>query len=318
MLSADLSVFSQASLWLTQNHRVILFTVVKTWGSAPRPIGSLLAIREDGQLVGSVSGGCVEDDLIARVKAGEFTQCNTLIYGVTKDQVERVGLVCGGRLQIIAEPLTTVAQIEPAISALEHRELVKKCLNLENGQVTWYNVQTNENLLFDGQMLTVTYGPVWHLLIIGAGQISRYLAEFALALNYQVTICDPREEYAQNWQVAGTQIDSGMPDDTVHHLVKDTRNAVVALTHDPRLDDMALLTALDSPAFYIGVLGSKKSHVKRCERLVSLGVAENTLKRLHAPVGLPIGSQTPPEIALAILAEIVAVQRGIKLVAETM
>lgn len=312
MLNADLDVLAHAQHWLSQQQRVVLFTVVSTWGSAPRPVGSLLAINEEGQLIGSVSGGCVEDDLSARVKAGEFKQCGTLIYGVTKEQVERVGLVCGGRLQIVAEPLGHVEQIQVAITALERRELVKRHLNLKTHEITWHPAQAHDSLQFDGQCLTSVYGPLWHLILIGAGQLSRHLAEFALALNYQVTICDPRPEYTSLWSVADTQVDSQLPDDAIKHLVKDIRCAVVALTHDPKLDDMALLAALESPAFYIGILGSKTSHAKRCERLLSLGIPETALARLYAPVGLPIGSQTPPEIALAILAEIVAVQQGLQ------
>lgn len=314
MQSTELEVLSQAMAWVADGRTVVLFTVVNTWGSAPRPVASLLAIEQSGAFVGSVSGGCIEEDLIQRVVAGEFQHCQQLIYGITLDQVERVGLPCGGRLQLIAEPILQVEQLEPAITALQQRHLIQKQLNLITGAVSWQVVTEETPLFYDAHSFHCVYGPSWQLLIIGAGQLSRYVAEFALTLNYQVVICDPHPEYATTWRVSGSQLDQRMPDEAVTALAHDQRSAVVALTHDPKLDDMALLEALNTPAFYIGALGSKANNAKRLKRLAKLGIAQANLARLHAPIGLPIGSRMPAEIAIAILAEITAVRHGITLV----
>jgi len=310
MQSTELEVLQQSLRWLEQGHPVVLFTVVKTWGSAPRPIGSLLAVRADGQLVGSLSGGCVEADIRERVIAGEFQSAGELEYGVNKADSERFGLPCGGVLRIVQEPLQHPRVLQPAVQALQHRQLVGRKLQLASGKVSWFDATHDQALYYDEQYLRCVYGPRWRLLIIGAGQASQYLAEFALALNYQVITCDPRSEYAQMWQVNGTQLDTRMPDDAVRELAQDSRSAVVALTHDPKLDDMALMEALLSPAFYVGALGSKNNNAKRIKRLASLDIPSHALLKLRAPVGLPIGSRTPPEIAISVLAEMTAIRNG--------
>ncbi len=317
MQSTELEVLAQAMTWVASGQSVVLFTVVNTWGSAPRPVGSLLVVSQSGTLVGSVSGGCIEEELTQRMVAGEFQHCQYLTYGITLDHVERVGLPCGGRLQLIAEPITQVEQLEPAVTALYQRRLIQKQLNLTTGAVNWQPVTEETPLSYDDHTFHCVYGPTWQLLIIGAGQISRYVAEFALALNYHVIICDPHPEYATTWIVEGSQLDQRMPDEAVIALVRDQRSAVIALTHDPKLDDMALLEALNTPAFYIGALGSKTNNAKRLTRLAKLGVTQANLARLHAPIGLPIGSRMPAEIAIAILAEITAVRHGITLVLGT-
>ncbi|MDY6992987.1 MAG: XdhC family protein [Pseudomonadota bacterium] len=314
MQSTELEVLSQAMAWVNRGQSVVLFTVINTWGSAPRPVGALLAIERSGALVGSVSGGCIEEELTQRVIAGEFQQCQQLTYGITVEHVERVGLPCGGRLQLIAEPINQIEQLEPAVVALKQRQLVQKQLNLATGTVHWHPVTEETPLYYDAHSVRCVYGPSWQLLIIGAGQLSGYVAEFALALNYQVIICDPHPEYAATWTVAGSQLNHQMPDEAVIAFVRDQRSAVVALTHDPKLDDMALLEALNTPAFYIGALGSKANNAKRLTRLSKMGIAQANLARLHAPIGLPIGSRMPAEIAISILAEITAVRHGITLV----
>lgn len=318
MQNTELEVLSQTLQWLEQGQPVALVTVVKTWGSAPRAVGALLAVCKDGHLVGSVSGGCVEDDIMARVQADEFHCPTVLTYGVTTEQSKRVGLPCGGTIELVLEPLANVEDIKPAVTALEQRQLIARQLNLATGEVTWHSAETGQALhYYDAKVLRSIYGPSWQLVIIGAGQISHYLSEFALTLNYQIIVCDPRQEYAATWQIEGTQLDHRMPDDAVRAFVSDKRSAVVALTHDPKLDDLALLEALNLPAFYVGALGSQKNNEKRRNRLTKLGISEQALARLHAPVGLPIGSHTPPEIALAILAEMTAVRNGITTVIKT-
>jgi xanthine dehydrogenase accessory factor len=311
MDSVDTEVLKSAQQWLAAAKPVTLVTVVKTWGSAPRPVGALLAIRGDGLVSGSVSGGCVEDDLIERVKAeGAVKRAQVITYGVTKEQAERFGLPCGGTLQLVLEPLTRDSGISELVDRVSRHELVSRRLELESGRVTLTPAHAPDMLEFDGAVLTTVHGPRWRLVIIGAGQTSRYLAMMAQALDYQVTVCDPREEYAENWDVAGAVLDRRMPDDVVLALKMDAHSAVVAVTHDPKLDDMALLEALKSPAFYVGALGSRLNNAKRRERLAQFDLSPEDIARLHGPVGLQIGSKTPPEIAVSILAEMTAVRRG--------
>jgi xanthine dehydrogenase accessory factor len=317
MDSVDLEVLRSAKNWLKAGHAVTLATVVRTWGSAPRPLGAMLAIRDDGQLSGSVSGGCVEDDLIERVHnhklAGDKPEAVT--YGVTKEQADRFRLPCGGTLQLVLEPLKDGAGVEQLLDAIERHELVARFLDIDTGKSRLEPGRWSDALEFDGKLLKTVHGPHWRLLVIGAAQLSRYLAQMGQALDYQVTVCDPREEYAAAWDVAGVPLERGYPDDVVQAMNLDAHSAVVALTHDPKLDDAALLEALKSPAFYVGALGSKANNDKRRKRLADFDLSAGEIARLHGPVGLRIGSRTPPEIAVAILAEMTAVRRGVQLVA---
>lgn len=310
MVSTTLEVFSQTLRWLEQGSPVVLVTVVRTWGSTPRPAGSLLAIQQNtGDLVGSVSGGCVEEDIVRQVKAGVFTRPTVLKYGISQEQSQRLGLACGGSLEVVIEPLTLVESVKPAVTALTQRQLVARQVNLVTGEVTWQPATREQSLQYDDTQLSHLLGPTWRLLLIGAVQVSRYLAEFALALDYQVIVCDPRPEYVSTWQIADATVTREMPDEAVKTFIQDSRSAVVAVTHDPKLDDLALLEALQTNAFYIGAMGSKNSSAQRRLRLLSLGLSEEALTRLHAPVGIPIGSHTPPEIAISVLAEMTAVRK---------
>jgi xanthine dehydrogenase accessory factor len=313
MDSADLQVLSSAIAWRCSGHGVTLATVVRTWGSAPRPPGAWLAIREDGQVVGSVSGGCVEEDLITRVRERRIEGAlpSVLTYGVTKEEAERFGLPCGGTLQLVIEPHPDLGSLQALLARLERRETVARTLDMGTGSLTLAEAKRSDALQFDATRLTTIHGPRYRLLIIGAGQLSRYLAQMAGALDYQVVVCDPREEYNLSWDVPGADLVTTMPDDTVLAMRLDACSAVVALTHDPKLDDMALLEALKSRAFYVGALGSRANNAKRRDRLREhFDLTESELARLHGPVGLPIGSRTPPEIAVSILAEITGVKNG--------
>jgi xanthine dehydrogenase accessory factor len=313
MDSVDLEVVKAALAWAREGHRATLGTVTHTWGSAPRPVGAMLAIRDDGRVMGSVSGGCVEDDLIDKVKARALAadKPEVTVYGVTAETAARFGLPCGGTLQLVLEPVSEKSKLEELLAVIERHELVARRLDMETGEVTLEPGQSNDVLEFDGKVMKTMHGPRWRLLIIGAGQVSRYLAQMAQALDYGVTICDPREEYTAEWDVAGVPVNRGYPDDVVVEMNPDAHFAVVAVTHDPKLDDAALLEALKSPAFYIGALGSKKNNDARRKRLAGFDLAESEIARLHGPVGLKIGSKTPPEIALSILAEMTAVRHGV-------
>ena len=314
MDSLDLQVLQQARDWHRDGHKVWLVTVIETWGSAPRPPGALLAMRGDGFVVGSVSGGCVEDDLIDRVRHGERVDHASLItYGVTKEEAARFGLPCGGNLRLVQEPLRRVDWIDEVLARTARHELVARTLELASGEVTVEAAARGERFEFDGNRLRALFGPRWRMLIIGAGQLSRVLAGMALALDFEVICCDPREEYHLTWDVPGTTFSKAMPDDLVLELHLDPHSAVVAVTHDPKLDDLVLLEALKSPAFYVGALGSRSNTAARKERLAMFDLSQDEIGRLHGPIGLDLGSKTPGEIAVAILAEIVAVKNGVAL-----
>jgi xanthine dehydrogenase accessory factor len=314
MDSVDLQVLKSARDWVKDGRRVVMATVIHTWGSAPRPIGALTAIRDDGMVVGSVSGGCIEDDMILQVRDRTLVQDKpaTTQYGVSAEEAKRFGLPCGGTLELVLEPLTRESGLDELLARVERHELVKRRLDMKTGHVTLGPAKSTDLLDFDGATLVTVHGPRWRLLIIGAGQLSTFLAQMAQGLDYQVTICDPREEYAEGWNVQGVDLKRGMPDDVVAGMNLDGHSAVVTLTHDPKLDDMALLEALKSPAFYVGAIGSKKNNDARRRRLLDFDLSQQEIARLHGPVGLKLGAKTPPEIAIAILAEMTAIRNGVE------
>jgi len=314
MDSVDLEVVRNAIAWQQAGHRATLGTVVHTWGSAPRPVGAMVVIRDDGHVIGSVSGGCVEDDLIERVRSQAIAARGPELatYGVTKEQAARFGLPCGGTLQLVLEPVTAESRLPELLSAIERHELVARYLDLRTGAVRVEPGKWSDEVELSGDTLKTVHGPRWRLLLIGAGQVSGYLGQMAQALDYHVTICDPREEYADELNLPGAVLTRNMPDDVVVEMNADGHTAVVALTHDPKLDDLALLEALKSPAFYVGALGSQKNNDARRVRLAGFDLSAAEIARLHGPVGLKIGSRTPPEIALSILAEMTAVRRGVQ------
>lgn len=313
MESVDLQVLEAVRRWATEGRRYALVTVAHTWGSAPRPPGSWLAIRDDGMAVGSVSGGCVEDDIIARMRDGRLGERHPflLTYGVTQDEAARYGLPCGGALELVVEPRPDPAQLDELAARLQRGQLVLREVALGAGAITLRDASRGDSLHWDGELLRTVHGPQWRLLLVGAGQIAAYLAPMAQALGYEVIVCEPREEYGATWQVSGTRLVTTMPDDTLLAMQPDARCAVVALTHDPKLDDLLLLEALRSPAFYVGAVGSRANDARRRERLMQhFDFSSAELERLYGPVGLPIGSHTPPEIAVAIVAEITAVRNS--------
>src|SRR3954453_13312263 len=313
MDSVDIEVLRIAEQWRASGHRVALGTIVKTWGSAPRPIGAMVAIRDDGQIVGSVSGGCVEDDLVEKVreKFADAKKPELVTYGITNQEGPRWGLPCGGTLQLVLEPLTPQSGIAELLDRVTHQQLLKRNVDMDSGRATLEPGRWPDVLEFDGRVLSSVHGPRWRLVLIGGGQLTRYLAEMARMLDYHVVVVDPREEYANTWDLASVPINRGMPDDVVRELQLDGHSALVALTHDPKLDDLALMEGLKSAAFYVGAIGSKKNNDARRERLREFDVSAEEIARLRGPVGLYIGSKTPPEIAVAILAEMTAVRHGV-------
>jgi xanthine dehydrogenase accessory factor len=312
--SLDRQVLEQARDWLAAGRKVWIVTVIETWGSAPRPPGALLALRDDGLVVGSVSGGCVEDDLIERVRTGERVDRPSLIvYGVSKEEAARFGLPCGGTLRLVQEPLLDSSWVDQILDRTAKHGLVARTVDVDTGRWTITPAQRDDVFTFDGHVMRSVFGPRWRMLIIGAGQLSRVLAQMAQALDFDVTCCDPREEYYLTWDIPGTHFTKEMPDDVALGLQLDPHSAVVAVTHDPKLDDLALMEALKSPAFYVGALGSRANTAARKERLAMFELTPQEIGRLHGPIGLDIGSKTPAEIAISILAEIIAVRNDVKL-----
>lgn len=313
MNSTDLSVLKSAVSWLQAGHSVAIATVVQTWGSAPRPVGSWLAIRDDGQVAGSVSGGCVEDDLINRVQTEILTRISPemVVYGVSQEEAARFGLPCGGTLRLLVEPKPELEILEQLLAKISSHQITKRIVNIATGKSTLELGTRHDEFACNDKEMRTTYGPRWRMVIIGAGQLSQYTADFAIASDFEVIVIDPREEYAQGLNRSDVIFIQGMPDDVLLEIGVDPHTAVVALTHDPKLDDMALMEALKSSAFYVGALGSKKNTQKRKERLLEFDLSPEEVERLHGPVGLYIGALTPPEIAVSILAEVIAVKYGV-------
>jgi xanthine dehydrogenase accessory factor len=312
MNSTDYTVLQTALTWLREGKRIAIATVVQTWGSSPRPVGSWLAIRDDGQVVGSVSGGCVEDDLIRCVQT-EILVRNVpemVVYGVSREEAARFGLPCGGTLRLLVEPRPEQAIFESILSAIESHQLILREVNLQTGKSVLRPGNKADGFSLTDTAMQTSYGPRWRMFVIGAGQLSLYVANFAVASDFDVIVIDPREEYAEGLDLPGVQFIKGMPDDVMQELGIDSHTAIVALTHDPKIDDLALIDALQSEAFYIGALGSLTNTLKRKERLLEFNVSTEQLERLHGPVGLAIGALTPPEIAVSVMAEVIAVKYG--------
>ena len=313
MDNVDLHVLRQVAQWKASGHGVVLGTITRTWGSAPRPPGSSVAIRDDGVVVGSVSGGCIEDDLVDKARGGVLASGlpQVLRYGIDADAAHRFGLPCGGLIELVLEPVLARSQLDELLQRLQQGQRVRRLLTLASGEVELQDGGSADELLLTDTKLTTHHGPSWRLLLIGAGQMTQYLAEMAQALGYQVLVCDPRDEYASTFAVPGATLLRGMPDDTVNDIKPDGHTAIIALTHDPKLDDLALMEALRTPAFYVGAIGSRLNQSKRKQRLQEhFDISAAQLARLHGPVGLKNGARTPAEIAVSILAELTAVRYG--------
>ncbi|MEO8385955.1 MAG: XdhC family protein [Betaproteobacteria bacterium] len=315
MQSLDLEVLEHARQWMVAGRKVWLVTVTQTFGASPRPPGSLMAMRDDGVVIGSVSGGCIEDDLVAR--RDQFQNAKPILerYGITSEDARRFGLPCGGELEVVIEPAVGAARLSELSAKISAGEVFIRKLDLETGQWQFRAATESDVTGRTEREFACIHGPRWRLLIIGASEIARYLAEVAATLDFQVSVCDPREEYRSVWRVPGTTFLAGMPDDAVLAFKPDGRTVVVAVSHDPKLDDMALMEALKTSAFYVGAVGSSKTSEERRKRLLDFDVSPAQVAKLHGPVGLSIGSRTPPEIAIAILAELVAARNGLVLAA---
>jgi xanthine dehydrogenase accessory factor len=334
MSATDPSLLATAIEWLAQGRGVAMATVIQTWGSAPQPAGSQLLIDADGNFLGSVSGGCVEAEVVAEAADVIATGApRNLEFGVEDNTAWKVGLACGGAIRVFVEPLEPTGSPDGVLHRLiryvESRRSVALVTNLATG--TRSLAHSPDDLgqdlapalheafrcdksmpvaADDGELFINVFSPTPRLIVVGAVHIAQQLVPMARALGHDVVILDPRSAFATEQRFAETQIVREWPDDALPRIGLDARTALIALTHDPRIDDPALIAALASNAFYVGALGSRKTHAARVERLLQAGVPAADIGRIHAPIGLDIGAQGAAEIALSIVAEITAVQRG--------
>jgi len=307
MLSNDQEVLSQALLWRQAGQRCVLAPNVDS------PPGAMAVISEQGLIVGSVSGGCVEDELVHEVRSGRLWVAPSPValrsYGRDAAERERYRLPCGNALKLVLEPHWQTEVVEQALQHLAQRRPVIRALDYATGVARLLPHQGEQVFVDDEHGLRAVLGPRLRLLLIGATEVSRYLLPIAQSLGYAVSICDPRQEYTCIWPEPGVPLLTDMPDDAVLAFACDERTAVITVTHDPKLDDLALMEALKTPAFYVGALGSNITTSKRRERLRLFDLSEDQVAQLKGPVGLPIGSRSPAEIAVSIAAELIQLRR---------
>ncbi|QHQ34124.1 XdhC family protein [Algicella marina] len=316
------AVPEQALKWVRAGRKVALATVIETWGSAPRPVGSQLAIGEEAEMVGSVSGGCVEGAVVAEaLEAVEDGRCRVLEFGVSDDEAFAVGLACGGRIRVMVEPVGVGAGLPvEMLDDLVAARAARRPVALATDTQTW----AHELVGTEGGVLSVLALPRFHadksgfeedwflgihnpplaMVVVGAVHIAQPLMEMARLAGYDAVLVDPREAFASEARFPGARIIHDWPDAALAAIGLDARTAVVTLTHDPKLDDPAIEVALRSDVFYLGCLGSTRTHAKRLARLEEKGFSADEMGRIHAPVGADIGAKSPAEIAVSIMAEI--------------
>jgi len=317
--NVDLAVLKTAIEWIGVDGNVVLATVAKTWGSSPRPAGSMMVWRADGKFEGSLSGGCIEQELMEQFSKVRPDKPTSISYGITKEQAVSRGLPCGGEVTVVVETLDSTDQGIEILARLARRERVQRVLDLESGDSM---IETPGELArtdLTEKLFQSVFEPKWRILVIGAGQLSAYVTRFADTLGYDVLVCDPRENYRHSWLADDVSLSGEMPDDFITAQQCDPQTAVVALTHDPKLDDLAIMEALNSPSFYVGALGSNRTNGARRERLYEhFGLTKEQLEFMSGPIGLDLNTRTASEIALAIMTEITARRNGVKLSSERM
>ncbi len=319
----DPELLGRALEWIEAGHEVCLATVVSTWGSSPRPVGSHLLIRDDNLFEGSVSGGCIEGEVVTEALAIIRNEsCKILEFGVTDTDAWEVGLACGGQVRVFIQKISSDFQnvLMDLQEARRLKQSVALLLNLETGAATLHKRGEGaldaldihfskdqsgiSNVEVNGEIFVRVFNTPLRLFIVGAVHIAQVLSKMAAEAGYEVVIIDPRDTWGAQDRFNGVTIDRHWPSTALEKYLPDSRTAVVTLCHDPKLDDPALIVALKSEAFYIGALGSRKTHAKRLERLTKEGFCTGEIGRIKAPVGLDIGARTPAEIALSIMAEI--------------
>jgi xanthine dehydrogenase accessory factor len=307
----DVQVLRAAAAWYRAGRRAWLATVVETYGSAPRPVGSMAVLNDLGQVIGSVSGGCVEDDLANWLlrDAAAAEACRMLVYGRDAEERSRLRLPCNGHLRIWLEPVSEALAGE-LWNAVDDGIVMCRTLDLTRGAWSCAPAEPGAMTTLEGDRFQQVVGPTSRLILIGASDVSRCLAPIAISLGFKVSVVDPREEYMATWPHPACELVRDMPDDAIVARRPDAKTAVVALSHDPKLDDMALLEALKSPAFYVGAMGSARTTQARKQRLTMFDLVSDDIAKLRGPVGMDIGARTPAEIAVSIAADLVRLTRG--------
>jgi xanthine dehydrogenase accessory factor len=278
-----------------------------------------MACTMDGELVGSISGGCIEEDFLEQLRDGSLkaqydkeSKPFIVKYGVTIEEQARLKLPCGGQLHVLLEYIDSSEQtcevFQRLAGDLKNHSKVSRRVDLTNGAISAEAQSSEDAVVIDGTQMTHSLSPMYRLLILGAGDVAKFVAEMAIALEYDVMLCDPRPNYLDNWAVPGVETTAQLPDDVVRERFSNPYSGIIALAHDPRVDDMALMEALKTNAFYIGAMGSVKTSAARRERLPELGLSSDEIERLHAPIGFQINSKTPAEIAISVMAEITSVR----------
>ena len=278
-----------------------------------------MACTMDGELVGSISGGCIEEDFLEQLRDGSLkaqydkeSKPFIVKYGVTIEEQARLKLPCGGQLHVLLEYIDSSEQtcevFQRLAGDLKNHSKVSRRVDLTNGAISAEAQSSEDAVVIDGTQMTHSLSPMYRLLILGAGDVAKFVAEMAIALEYDVMLCDPRPNYLDNWAVPGVETTAQLPDDVVRERFSNPYSGIIALAHDPRVDDMALMEALKTSAFYIGAMGSVKTSAARRERLPELGLSSDEIERLHAPIGFQINSKTPAEIAISVMAEITSVR----------
>ena len=310
MQSGNQQVIGKLNEWLQAGRDCWLISIAATWGSSPRPAGSLLVWCADEGAVGSLSGGCVEDELLEKLRQGAFStdRIHVETYGISAEEASRMRLPCGGSLTLVMEPLAATRenreQVATMVDMLNTRKGFQRITDLKANSAR-LQASTPQPTALTETTFTNYLGPHFRLMLIGANQVAEFLAQYARSLDFEILVCDPRPGAFEHWPHDFTNNLTGMPDDMVRAHAGDSLSAIVTLSHDPRVDDMALMEALTTDAFYVGAMGSMRTTEKRLERLRQLDLTPAQIARLHAPVGIAIGSKTPAEIALSIAADLV-------------
>jgi len=317
MKQLDLQVVQQARTWLEQGHAVWLCTVLSTFGSAPRAPGAMLVALSSGESCGSLSGGCVEEDFLERVQNGGFDTCNQIVRYGEGGLTPTRALPCGGVLDVLVEYLRPGEAVQRMLGQVEQAlgggELLIREVPLGEGVSCCRPGSMSEaKIQRSAEQVSIRVGAVLRVVLAGWSPVAEFCAGFAVALGYEVIVCDPRAEAIAEVKVAGVQALEILPARFIAEQGAHSATAILALTHDPRLDDPTLIEAVRTEAFYIGAMGSQRTSAKRLERLARLGgLSPEYMARIHAPIGLQLGSKSPAEIALATLADVLRVANGI-------
>ena len=313
MSRSEVEIIERGQQWLADGERVVLATVAHTWGSSPRPPGAVMVMSESGRIAGSVSGGCIEEELLARVREDFPAAFETIEYNSDTSR----SLPCGGRLLLILEPLATLPELASMLTALRDGASVLRRLDLEHRTVAWVPADEDARTRLDGQVLNVVYEPAWRLVVVGAGELASWVCRYAQLLDYAIDVCEPRAEFREGWTLRDFAVSGDYPDDFIASRSCDTHTAIVALTHDPKVDDLAMLEGLRTPAFYVGALGSGRTTAKRAARLIEhFEMTEDDVKRIRGPIGIDLKTRKPAEIALAVMTDITAARNGVRISTE--